>query len=171
MHNVRILFLLLIFLVWTASADSELSDDSSRTFESINELTRELNQQATSASRNRMQTSRQYDPEIAHNGKQLYHRHCSRCHGENAQGDPNWHRRDDSGNFPPPPLDGTAHTWHHPKAQLVEIIQNGSNIMPSFKLVLSAKEIGYIIYWFQTFWPDDLYQVWATQNAAFEKDN
>jgi len=119
--------------------------------------------------KSRVQTPRQYNSEHADNGKRLYNKHCSQCHGQRAQGAPNWHLRDDSGNFKPPPLDGTAHTWHHPRAQLIEIIRNGSNAMPSFKLMLNAEEIGNIIHWLQKFWPDDLYQIWATQNAAFEK--
>lgn len=171
MNTVRILSMLLILITWPASADSELSNDPSRTVESIKELTRKLNQLAMPDLKSGEKTPRQYNSEHANNGERLYNEHCSRCHGKNAQGAPNWHLRDKSGNFKPPPLDGTAHTWHHPTAQLIEIIQNGSNAMPSFKLMLNAEEIGSIIHWLQTFWPDDLYQIWATRNAAYEKNN
>ena len=46
--------------------------------------------------------------------------------------------------YPPPPLNDTAHAWHHPKWQLIEIITNGGakydGKMPPFKNILTNEE-------------------------------
>ncbi len=35
------------------------------------------------------------------------------CHGKNAQGTFNWKQILPDGSYPLPPLNGSAHTWHH----------------------------------------------------------
>ena len=68
----------------------------------------------------------QVDPVRVKQGRQLYLKNCTVCHGLNAEGAPNWHQRDKDGKWPPPPLNGTGHAWHHPKKALIYTIKNGT---------------------------------------------
>ena len=107
-------------------------------------------------------------PEQLLSGAQLYRQNCAVCHGEQGIGDPNWRKRGADGRFPPPPLNGTAHTWHHPWAQLHDTIKNGGpagqSNMPAWKSKLSDRQIDDIIVWFQSLWPDEVYQIWYRIN-------
>ena len=93
-------------------------------------------------------------------GERIFAQYCVVCHGVGAVGDENWRYRDDSGHFPPPPLNGTAHAWHHPWEELHQIIRDGQNNMPAWGTVLSSEEIDDTIHWFQSLWPDEVYQAW-----------
>lgn len=66
--------------------------------------------------------------------------------------------------YPPPPLNGTGHDWHHPKAALVQVIQNGSpgakGNMPAWKDKLNDQEIKDVVAWFQSLWPPEVRTVW-----------
>lgn len=101
-------------------------------------------------------------------GEKVFSKYCASCHGEQAQGDANWRSRDETGRFPPPPLDGSAHAWHHPLAQLKHVISNGSpggkGNMPAWKEKLTEQEIDDTIAWFQNKWPDEVYAAWAEIN-------
>ncbi len=103
-------------------------------------------------------------------GKRLYTEHCAKCHGENAEATPDWRKSDTNGLYPPPPLNGTAHAWHHPLPQLRLSIRHGGarfgGKMPPFDDTLSATEIDSIIAWFQSLWPDETYHRWATGGAS-----
>ncbi len=169
--KILIVFGFLVSFTHWSPADDESPHGTTRTIDSLIELTRELNKESRIDQNGRLLPVRENDPGRIAKGEKLYRENCIQCHGEKARGVPNWHQRDASGNFPPPPLDGTAHTWHHPESQLIEMIRTGSSIMPSFDSELSADEIGDIIHWFQSFWPDDVYQAWTRQNAAFEQTN
>lgn len=115
---------------------------------------------------------RVYDAELIEMGRTVYQRHCSGCHGRNAEGADNWQRRGPDGNWPPPPLNGSGHAWHHPTAVLTDIIRNGSppgeGNMPAWKDKLSNDEIRAVIAWFQAQWPDPIYGAWydVEQRAA-----
>lgn len=106
---------------------------------------------------------------VAH-GARLYQMNCAECHGSKAQGAPNWRERDADGMFPPPPLNGTGHAWHHPKKMLHYVIANGSpggqGNMPAWGDKLSDEEIDAIIAWFQSKWPDQVYAAWYRMNQA-----
>ncbi len=97
-------------------------------------------------------------------GGKLYQQYCAECHGTSGEGAPNWRQRDADGLFPPPPLNGTGHAWHHPKAMLHYVIANGSpggqGRMPAWKDKLSPEQINDIIAWFMSRWPDEVYQAW-----------
>ena len=105
------------------------------------------------------------DPARIKQGRDLYLKTCKACHGPNAEGAPNWRKRDSEGKFPAPPLNGTGHAWHHPQKDLIYTIKNGTQAiggnMPGWKDKLSDQEIESIILWFQSMWPDELYQAWA----------
>lgn len=107
---------------------------------------------------------RYYDTAQLLRGEQLYNQHCVSCHGPGAGGDPNWRKRGPDGRFPPPPLNGTAHAWHHPLAQLRHTISNGgppgNSNMPAWGEVLDEQQINDLIAWFQALWPAEAYAAW-----------
>lgn len=98
-------------------------------------------------------------------GQQLYNTYCASCHGLNLQGQPNWRQRLGNGRLPAPPHDATGHTWHHPDAQLIEMIKVGfvggvnaptgyESDMPAFGSVLSEQQIIAILGYIKSSWPD-----------------
>ncbi len=114
--------------------------------------------------------NRWYISTQATQGKALYTEHCSKCHGKNAEATPDWRKSDNEGNYPPPPLNGTAHTWHHPLPLLRLTIRNGGarfgGKMPPFEDILSASDINSIIAWFQSLWSDEIYKRWASRRES-----
>ena len=107
---------------------------------------------------------RTQDKQRIASGERIFAQHCVVCHGEQAVGDENWRFRDESGHFPPPPLNGTAHAWHHPWEELHEIIRDGQNNMPAWGGILSSEEIDDTIHWFQSLWSDEVYEAWHRIN-------
>ena len=116
--------------------------------------------------------SRWYDQETLQQGSIVFQQNCARCHMADAEGTPDWKQADTNGNYPPPPLNGTAHAWHHSMDLLKTTILEGGvksgGLMPGFKDVLSDSEIDSVIAYFQSKWSDDLYQKWASQNQGIE---
>lgn len=104
-------------------------------------------------------------PAVLARGRQLFAQNCAACHGADAQGDPNWRFRGPDGKFPPPPLNGTGHSWHHPRAWLRQMIKSGSppgqGNMPAWGNTLSDQDIEAIIAWFQSLWPEPVYEAWV----------
>ncbi|MBF0392389.1 MAG: cytochrome c [Alphaproteobacteria bacterium] len=64
-------------------------------------------------------------PASGFDGAALYVEHCSACHGDKLQGQPNWQVRLPSGELPAPPLDASGHGWHHSDQQLFDMIKFG----------------------------------------------
>lgn len=108
--------------------------------------------------------SREIDMAKVSRGARLYQANCAECHGSEGQGAPNWRERDADGMFPPPPLNGTGHAWHHPKRMLHYVIANGSpggqGKMPAWGDKLDDEQIDAIIEWFMSQWPDQVYAAW-----------
>lgn len=108
--------------------------------------------------------SRQYDATQLRLGKQTFQQHCASCHGEQAQGDAQWRKRDAKGDYPPPPLNGSGHAWHHSTEVLRGMILNGSpqgrGNMPAWKGKLNEEKIDAIIAWIQSIWPQPVYDTW-----------
>lgn len=106
-------------------------------------------------------------------GSKIFEQNCAKCHGDQAQGDPDWRHRDASGMFPPPPLDGSAHSWHHPLSVLRAVIWNGSpqgqGRMPAWGGKLSEQDVDDVIAWFQAKWPDEVYEAWYGMNQRAER--
>lgn len=86
--------------------------------------------------------SRWYTQQQFELGKQVFTANCAQCHGGKGQGlVEDWKTPNPNGQFPAPPLNGTAHTWHHSTEVLMETINKGGiplgGSMPAFKEVLS----------------------------------
>ncbi|MGH1486594.1 MAG: c-type cytochrome [Cellvibrionaceae bacterium] len=109
-------------------------------------------------------TGRWYTLAQQQQGRQLFAKHCAACHGDKAQETVDWKTPTATGHYPPPPLNGTAHAWHHPLSVLQTVIRGGGapmgGVMPAWGDVLSEEEIIATIASFQTYWPDDVYQRW-----------
>jgi mono/diheme cytochrome c family protein len=114
------------------------------------------------------------EPDLILRGQVLFKRHCSTCHGDHAQGAPNWRHRLADGTYPPPPLNGSGHAWHHPVDKLRLMILDGSQPsgdgepvghMPPWRDTLSIHDIDAIIAWFQSLWPDPVYAIWYEQQV------
>lgn len=97
-------------------------------------------------------------------GRSLFLTHCAVCHGERAEATAEWRKTDANGDYPPPPLNGTAHAWHHPLVVLEQIVAIGGipngGVMPRFAETLSTQEIRATIAFFQNFWSDNIYASW-----------
>ncbi len=107
---------------------------------------------------------RNADPALLVQGERIYRQHCAGCHAADAGGDPNWRKRDSEGFFPPPPLNGSGHAWHHSTGVLTDLIRNGSpggkGRMPAWAGKLSEQEITAVIAWFQSLWSQQVYEAW-----------
>lgn len=107
---------------------------------------------------------RWYTKEQVDLGKEVFINNCASCHGKNAEKTVNWKTKLSDGSYPPPPLNDKAHAWHHPKWQLMKIINEGGTAyggkMPSFKKVLTQEEKEAAIAYFQSFWADEFYLLW-----------
>ncbi len=101
-------------------------------------------------------------------GGRLFKENCATCHGDNAEGTPDWRKRNPDGTLKPPPLNGTAHTWHHSKQLLMSIITTGTanmgGSMPAWGDKLTQQEIDAILTWVQSKWPEEIYTNWLEIN-------
>jgi len=101
-------------------------------------------------------------------GRELFQAHCSACHGQQAQATSEWRTPGADGNYPPPPLNGSAHAWHHPLPVLARVIEQGGiphgGVMPGFSETLDRDQIRETIAFFQSFWPDEIYSRWSEIN-------
>lgn len=116
------------------------------------------------------ENARWYSDKQVSKGKDLFAQQCAACHSVNAEGTKDWKQRDADGNLPPPPLNGTAHAWHHPLDVLRRTIREGGTkfggTMPPFADKLGAEDIDALIAYFQSKWSDETYSKWRTLQAA-----
>ena len=115
------------------------------------------------------QSNRITDSVLLQKGQNLFRQNCAACHGDNAKGTvENWQKPGSDGKLPPPPLNGTAHTWHHSIRGLAQTIQNGTleigGSMPPWRGKLSEDDTFAIIIWLSSLWPDDIYNAWMERN-------
>ena len=101
-------------------------------------------------------------------GSVLYDEQCASCHGQNLEGQPNWHKRDQDGYLPAPPHDETGHTWHHTDKDLFEMTKYGIQAfagegyktrMPIYKDILSDSEILAVLSFIKSGWPTGVIQI------------
>jgi len=115
-------------------------------------------------------SDRWFDNQLIDAGKRLFLENCAECHGNEAQGAPDWTKRDAEGFLPPPPLNGSAHAWHHSPDVLKRTIREGGarlgGRMPGFGTRFNEAELEAIIAYFQSKWPDEVYAHWAKANKA-----
>jgi len=103
-------------------------------------------------------------------GKKIFTNNCAVCHGDKAQGiTKDWKKTLADGSYPAPPLNGSAHAWHHPLKILLRTTQNGGiplgGTMPGFKDKLSQAEQLSAIAYFQSLWSDNIYQAWLERGG------
>lgn len=114
---------------------------------------------------------RWYSEAQATMGRGVFAENCAVCHGAEAQGaEGDWREKLDDGSFRPPPLDGSAHAWHHPLEILLRVIDYGGvamgGKMPEFIDVLEQDEKLAAIAYFQSFWSDEIYQQWMQMGGS-----
>lgn len=111
-------------------------------------------------------TGRWYTQAMVSNGKIAFENHCAICHGKNAEATPNWKVTDLNGNYPPPPLNGTAHAWHHDIPTLMSVIKQGGKplggVMPAFEKQFTDQEVLELIASFQSYWTNEIYEHWLS---------
>jgi cytochrome c len=97
-------------------------------------------------------------------GEAIYTKNCAKCHGYKGKASFNWRQKLADGSYPPPPLNGTGHTWHHNYAHLLDQITNGGigrgGKMPPFKNILSEDQRVSVLAYIQSLWSDEIYQRW-----------
>ncbi len=102
-------------------------------------------------------------------GEKIYKENCLVCHKARASGTAEWKKTLADGHYPPPPLDGSAHAWHHPLSTLSRSIKNGGiplgGVMPAFADKLSEQEVLAVIAYFQSFWTQQVYQDWKARDG------
>jgi len=115
------------------------------------------------------------DPVRVARGAEVYRANCASCHGARGEGAPNWQRPGPDGKYPAPPLDGSAHAWHHPHAALKTTIREGTvrlgGSMPAWKDKLADRDIDAVIAWMQSLWPEELYRAWLSMDEKSRRGN
>lgn len=109
------------------------------------------------------QEARWYDATQIDRGQVVFQQNCASCHGANGEAQTGW--KEATGEASAPPLNGSAHTWHHSLKQLKKTIQKGSlqlgGSMPAFEEKLSDQDIDSVIAYFQSIWPEETYVSWS----------
>ena len=113
---------------------------------------------------------RWYSEAQANSGESVFNTNCAMCHGIAAVGTPEWRKPMDDGKYPPPPLNGTAHGWHHPLKALRRQINKGGQKyggwMPAFGDSLTDAQVDEVIAYVQSLWSDKIYAGWLKNDFA-----
>ena len=104
-------------------------------------------------------------------GKQVFKNNCAVCHGDSGQGlTENWREALPDNTYPAPPVNGTAHAWHHSKEALLRTINNGGiplgGTMPPFKDSLTDKQKEEVLAYVMSLWPNNIYMAWKERNPS-----
>lgn len=107
---------------------------------------------------------RNFDISQITRGRASYQEHCAVCHGPNGEATPDWRKPLENGRYPPPPLDDTAHAWHHSTEELKRFILKGGppgeGRMPGWEDKLTEQQIDDILVWIKSLWSNEVYDAW-----------
>ncbi len=156
-----------VLLLLMAGCSDDATDTTGKNLDKTENITQAKAVTAKEAPRT---IERWYKKEQVVIGQTVFSQNCAICHGDKAQGVIHpWNRKLESGLYPPPPLNGIAHAWHHPLKGLLYTIQNGGKAiggqMPGFKDKLTLEEQASAIAYFQDFWSDKIYQAWLNRGG------
>ena len=106
-------------------------------------------------------------------GRKVFKDNCAICHADKGQGlVKDWQKAQADGKFPAPPLNGSAHAWHHSKALLMRTVNEGGiplgGAMPAFKDNLSEAEKDAVLAHIMSLWSEKIYATWAKRNPAVQ---
>lgn len=108
--------------------------------------------------------TRDFDEAQIIRGERIFQENCENCHGKNATGTTDWRTPNADGKLPPPPLNGTAHAWHHSTAVLKKTILKGGppeiSTMPAWEGKLTEQQVDDVVVWIKSLWPDEVYTTW-----------
>ncbi len=97
-------------------------------------------------------------------GETVYETNCMGCHGSNGEATPDWRKPNPDGKYPPPPLDSSAHAWHHSTEVLKKTILKGTppeiGSMPGWEGILTEQQVDDVIVWIKSLWSDEVYDIW-----------
>jgi len=97
-------------------------------------------------------------------GEAVYATHCAGCHGPNGEATPDWRKPNPDGKYPPPPLDSSAHAWHHSTDVLKKTILKGTppeiGSMPAWEDILTEQQVDDVIVWIKSLWSNEIYDIW-----------
>jgi mono/diheme cytochrome c family protein len=109
-------------------------------------------------------------------GEQVFGANCATCHGAGAEGQMPSQPMGGTfadGTYIAPALNGTGHMWHHPPAQLSQIVTNGSpdptSPMKGFAGRLSEQEIEAVLAYLQSRWPERLRERYRDMHAMHSR--
>ncbi len=85
------------------------------------------------------------DADVLALGETLYAQSCASCHGSAGEGFA-------QAGVPAPPLDGSAHSWHHADTQILGLIREGGSIMPAVGRDWSDAEVEAVLTFVKTRW-------------------
>ncbi len=119
---------------------------------------------------------RWYDGDLVRKGEKLFASNCASCHGDKGEGKvADWKKALPNGTYPPPPVNGTGHAWHHSIDILKRQIRLGGKLLggavPAFGDKLSDADMDAVIAYFQSQWPEHVYKAWAERNAPPKKQH
>ncbi|NCF69372.1 MAG: c-type cytochrome [Chloroflexi bacterium] len=106
-------------------------------------------------------------PEEVALGERVYAENCASCHGVDLEGEAQWKIQNEDDSFRSPPHSAEGHTWHHADSFLIESIEKGgarfeglniggTSAMPAFSGILTDKEIGAVLVYIKSTWPEDI---------------
>lgn len=97
-------------------------------------------------------------------GEAVYRANCTGCHGQNGEATPDWRKPNPDGKYPPPPLDSSAHAWHHSTDVLKKTILKGTppeiGSMPAWEGKLTEQQVDDVVVWIKSLWSDEIYDLW-----------